>query len=542
MRIGFVSDEYYVALADVVVEIAGGSLSAPLSVRSTARGGIDASIAAGRYEVTLAKDGYGAKRVQVDVDPSRPPHQFRLLKDDLLGFMWPKWVAAGDSSEFRVHAVEEYELSLWRYGLDKQLIRPLGWYDEHGPRATAQIVPDGDFTQTGVRWNQEGYPPGQQGQMIVAPERSGLYYLHARTRSGRFFSFPWIVAPRAPAAPIAVLAGTNTWNAYNRFGGRSNYVNPTSLPPEPIVNARQDMPRYKDSRPFALWRPRDAEYAPISFERPDPTCHVPERDEATDPIAGRMPCVAAPAEWRTLAWLEREGFTYDLYADAQLDAGRLPLDAYKVLVLAVHPEYWSRRMYQQVKQWVHERGGRLMYLGGNGVNCEVVLDEAAGTMRCLTHLASRDGGMGGDIDQPDRALESRLHRTLESEANLLGVVCSETGIMTAAPYRVVDASHWAFEGTGLRDDDVFGERSLHERIPGGASGHETDKMSASSPAGTRRLAKGLNPDDGGAEIVSYETASGGAVFSVGSITYVSSLLVDEAVSTITRNVVSRFLR
>jgi hypothetical protein len=75
----------------------------------------------------------------------------------------------------------------------------------------------------------------------------------------------------------------------------------------------------------------------------------------------------------------------------------------------------------------------------------------------------------------------------------------------------------------------------------GASGHETDKMSVSSPTGTRRLAKGQNPDDGGAEIVAYETASGGAVFSVGSITYPASLLVDEAVSRVTANVLSRFL-
>ena len=43
--------------------------------------------------------------------------------------------------------------------------------------------------------------------------------------------------------------------------------------------------------------------------------------------------------------------------------------------------------------------------------------------------------------------------------------------MTAAPYRVVDGSHWAFEGTGLANGDEFGQRSLHERIPGGASGH-----------------------------------------------------------------------
>src|SRR5207248_3587163 len=105
--------------------------------------------------------------------------------------------------------------------------------------------------------------------------------------------------------------------------------------------------------------------------------------------------------------------------------------------------------------------------------------------------------------------ESRFARRQESEAALLGVVFDPRGIMTAAPYRVADAAHWAFEGTGLKDGDLFGTRSLHVRCPGGASGHETDKRSAGSPGGVRLLAKGMNPDDGGAEMACYETPSGG---------------------------------
>ena len=134
-----------------------------------------------------------------------------------------------------------------------------------------------------------------------------------------------------------------------------------------------------------------------------------------------------------------------------------------------------------------------------------------------------------------------MHRTLESEANLLGVVCTSEGLMTAAPYRVLDESHWAFEGTGLQNGDLFGKKTLHERVPGGASGHETDKRSASSPANTLLLAKVSNPENGGAEIVYHEPGSGGAVFSVGSMTWVPALLVDEHVSRITRNVLDRFL-
>ena len=117
---------------------------------------------------------------------------------------------------------------------------------------------------------------------------------------------------------------------------------------------------------------------------------------------------------------------------------------------------------------------------------------------------------------------------------------TETGIMTAAPFRVCDASHWAFAGTGLSEGDLFGRESLHRRCPGGASGHETDKISPSSPRNIQCLAKGTNVDHGGAELTYYETPSGGAVFSAGSITWPSAILVDEQISQITANVLARF--
>ena len=114
--------------------------------------------------------------------------------------------------------------------------------------------------------------------------------------------------------------------------------------------------------------------------------------------------------------------------------------------------------------------------------------------------------------------------------------------MTGAPYRVKDASHWIYAGTGLKNGDLFGEKSLHMRCPGGASGHETDKVTPWTPKGTVHLAKGLNPDNGGADMVYYEKPGGGQVFSAGSIAWTASIFVDDKVSKITRNVIERFLK
>ncbi len=535
--LAYVSDEMYVALADVAGEFESEQTGEITLLRSSPRGAFYGDLKPGRYRVTLSKSGYGAK-TSTAVLGGEPAFQFRLLRDGVLGYMWPRWVRGGEKAEYRVHSVEQYQLTLWRYGWKKELVRMIAWVDEHGPQANRQVLPDGDFTQAGVRWNNDGYP---NPPTIVAPERSGLYYLWAKTPSGGAFSFPWVVAPPRPQAKIAVLASTNTWNAYNNFGGRSNYINPNGLPERPVVNARQDLDRFQKPSPFGTWRWKDEEYLPLSFDRPEPNNHLFDDPEVTDPVRGRVQCGQTPGEWRLLGWLEREGFDHDLYAEAQLHDGTLDLDAYRVLILSIHPEYWTREMYLSVKRWVFERGGRLMYLAGNGLNCEVTLTRD-GVMRCLSHVNSLHGELGGHSEDGSVEYESRMHRTLESEASLLGVVCTAAGLMTAAPYRVVDASHWVFEGTGLRDGDLFGENTLHERVPGGASGHETDKRSASSPANTVLLAKGANPDDGGAEVVCHEPASGGAVFSVGSITWIPALFPDQHVSRITRNVLTRFLR
>lgn len=530
--IAYVSDEDYVALAGVQAEFESLETGQISLGHSSPRGALYADLPPGRYRVTLAKDGYGSKWVECELGTAGTL-QFRLLRDGLLGYMWPKWVRVGERSEVRLHSVEQCQLTLWRYGLQKEFVRMISWYDEHGPRSIMQITPDADFTQTGVTWNKLGYPAPHPQQFVTAPDRSGLYYFWARTPSGQTFSFPWVVAPAQPKARLAVLASTNTWNAYNNFGGRSNYINPAGLPPTPTVNARLDLDRYTQAE--SVWRFQDQEFKPLSFDRPEPHNHIFDNspwdgNQITSPIPGRMQCGQAPAEWRFLGWLEREGQEYDYYAEGQLHDGTLPLDAYRVLALSVHPEYWTREMYFKLKQWVFARGGRLMYLGGNGLNCEVTLHEN-GTMRCLSY---------DDRTDPASGHESRMHRTTESEANLLGVVFTYTGAMTAAPYRVLDQSHWILKGTGLRNGDLFGEKTLHERVPGGASGHETDKVSPSSPGNVQSIAKGINPDVGGAELIYCETGRG-AVFSVGSITWVSALFTDPQVSRITRNVLERFL-
>jgi N,N-dimethylformamidase len=523
--IGYVSDERDAAVAGASVELLSGGES--VAVTSRASGAVWADVAPGAYDAVLARDGFGSKRARVELAPGRPV-RWRLLADGLLGYAWPKCVVAGQRAELRIHASGPYRLELWRHGWRRELVADLGRFDGHSPDGLRQTLPDGDVAALGARWGAAEHV-GDPRHTVTAPERSGLYWFQLRALDGASFSFPWVVAPARPAQPIAVLASDITWNAYNDFGGRSNYVSPTGLPEQPSVFAKHEDVWFSDPE-LPPWLGADCD--PLSFDRPERDNQVEPDGEITDPIERRGGEHLAPAEWRLLAWLEREGFAHDLYGETQLAAGVLDLDRYRVVVLSTHPEYWTRAMYERLKRWV-EGGGRLLYLGGNGIDCEVELD-GAGAMRVL------NGDLRRVHADPAR-YDSRFGLRGESAAALLGVACTMTGYETGAPYRVADAGHWALEGTGLRDGELFGHASLDRRCPGGASGHETDKRSRNAPAGVHLIAKGTNPDEGGAELVHVAGPGRGEVFSAGSISYACAIAVDDHISAITANVLRRFL-
>src|SRR5271156_1818967 len=87
MLIGYVSNENYVALGDVLIEFTNDQ-GESWEVRSRASGSIHADLPPGEYLVTLSKPGFGSKRVRM-TPQSWQPYHFRLLSDCLLGYAWP---------------------------------------------------------------------------------------------------------------------------------------------------------------------------------------------------------------------------------------------------------------------------------------------------------------------------------------------------------------------------------------------------------------------------------------------------------------------
>lgn len=195
-------------------------------------------------------------------------------------------------------------------------------------------------------------------------------------------------------------------------------------------------------------------------------------------------------------------------------------------------------MYEKLKKWV-EQGGRLLYLGGNGINCSV---ELVGDSMIVFDMDLSDWLPHRAYSGEGALIPSRFGLRHETESNLLGVVMSFAGMGTGAPYKVIEPTHPIFAGTGLQAGELFGFETLAVRCPGGASGHETDKMDSASPAGTKLIAQGTNGPGAGADLVSYSNERGGLVISVGSINWGAGLPIDATLSKITRNMFEIALR
>lgn len=89
------------------------------------------------------------------------------------------------------------------------------------------------------------------------------------------------------------------------------------------------------------------------------------------------------ADTHILGWLDHIGQEIDVITDedVHVDGLRL-LDRYNVIVTGTHPEYYTRNMIETVQAFA-DRGGRLMYLGGNGFYWVVSFNEdMPGIMEC----------------------------------------------------------------------------------------------------------------------------------------------------------------
>lgn len=276
-----------------------------------------------------------------------------------------------------------------------------------------------------------------------------------------------------------------------------------------------------------------------------------------------------PVDGALLGFLEHLGVSYDILTDDDLHSeGYRALSGYDCVLTGNHPEYCSAQMLDALDAFTH-RGGRLCYLGGNGFYWRVSVCPEVGTIEVRRaedgtrawiaapgeSYHAMDGGYGGLWRRLGRAPNTLVDVGFAAQGDF-----DHSGYYLVAPSAREGQGAFALQGvTG----ESFGDYGW---LGGGAAGQEIDRADpalgtspdtevlASStghaPAMMRTIEEMLSTvppfedPKARADVTFRSIPGGGAVFSVGSMTWIASLDhngFENEVARITQNVIRRFL-
>jgi hypothetical protein len=422
---------------------------------------------------------------------------WRSTERPVEGYCWPLSAAAGERISFSTSGGGESTVTIKRHTSTSAVIDTVT-VKELTIDSPTQVTDPAPWS-TGCGWTETF------GVQVETSWQSGIYSALCVDSKGGTADITFVVRPSpAERSEVMLLANANSWLAYNGWGGQSKYSG----------------------------------LARTSFLRPMPNASPDGEYHLTR------------GELWIHGWLETAGYRPDVYTDLDFHENGCDASQYKLLVVGTHPEYWTTQMYDNLVDYL-DNGGSLAYLGGNG------LFETGDYDAARAEMVFRQGVEGG-------ARVPALFRALsppKPERAILGVA-TERCAVTGSPYQVLAADHPLFDGTGLVDGEMFGNSGLNDGFGNGkASGWEVDTASGigaisipwdcainepdpipadGPPTDVKILASGLHDGVGpGADMTYYDHSGGGFVFSVGSLTFGGSLVVDPAIQQLMHNVLAR---
>jgi N,N-dimethylformamidase len=401
---------------------------------------------------------------------------------------------------------------------------------------------------------------------VPAGTRSGAYA--ARITAGDAQDhIPFFVRPATASGPILYLMPTNSYLAYaNEMIVHHVPVGQAILSHAAVLNDLEadyfQDPRYGRST-YDLYTD-GAGVCYTSWKRPIINMRPKWRSSAIGTTW------QFPRDLSLIAWLEHHNYAYDVATDHDLAANPDLLKDYKVVLTGSHPEYWSEKGLNQLEDYIAD-GGRLMYLGGNGFYWVVSYRDGEPE---FMEVRKGEAGMRawqaepGEYYHQTSAERGGIWRNrARPPQKLTGVGFTTQGFDECHPYRrMPDSYHrsvsWIFDGV---EGEVFGDFGL---ALGGAAGLETERydLELGTPPHTKLLASSTGYSDNYAGVVEdilfnhpgtlgtqsetvradmtyFTAANDGAVFSTGSIAWISALPCfgfSNNVSQIMKNVLDAF--
>lgn len=508
--------------------------------------------------------------------------------DEIEGYAGRLSFSPGESAVLHVSTkADAYDVVVERWGAQRVEV----WRQE-GIEGVYTPVP-ADSDSNGCRW------PGSVEVHIDDDWQSGFYLVtltaHGVSAAGSIAHAGFVVRsgakPGARTNRVVLVLATNTWNAYNNWGGKSLYTGGNQ------VSFRRPFGRGMLCRPEVERDDRKAR--PTRWgEEPDVDGLIFQDYRFAQ---GYPPAIGSSGwftfERRFVEWAESDGYFFDFAISADLEADPSVLDGYDLVLSVGHDEYWSAGQRLAVERFV-ERGGNLASFSGNTMFWQVRLDgdeaDPCGSMVCHKYTAHRTDPVAQTT--PELTSGMWCDPTVGNpEWRLLGGGSAfglyyrfGAAVMRGSGgFTVYRDDHWLLENTGLRYGDVLGAKH-------GAVGYETlgvplqldeyqlpvvvdrpdlptdvevvayvpasncgmgeypKSISALSDQGdlefiAERVYGGVNEDSlkrarhgNAVMLVCRPFAGGGEVVTVGTTDWAFALSDDEPVAQVTRNVIDRY--
>ncbi|MGK0188054.1 MAG: mono/diheme cytochrome c family protein/glucose/arabinose dehydrogenase [Verrucomicrobiales bacterium] len=339
-----------------------------------------------------------------------------IAAQSIEGYPGKRSYVAGEELTFHVSAdFDQFDVEIARIGAQRKVV-----WSKQGVAGKKHPVP-AHASSHGCDW------PTAFSLEVPESWPSGCYEAWTKSGDVRGNRMFFVVRSSSPGRDTKILLqfSTNTYNAYNGWGGFSLYT---------------------------YWGPDnwDKKHAP--------------GDELGRRVTFQRPFGGIDRNWELpfIQWAENNGYLIDYAINSDLEFHPQLLEHYQLVLSVGHDEYWSTPMRDHLEAFI-ARGGNVAFFSGN-VSCWQVRSEDDGNdLVCWKEAFEQD-----PLYRPEgHPLLSTLwshHLVKRPENQLTGVGFLRGGFHKShgqfmdgsGAYKVHRPDHWVFEGTGLTEGKEFG--------------------------------------------------------------------------------------
>ena len=438
----------------------------------------------------------------------------RLRSVDIEGYVSKTSFEPGDSVDFMVSMFPagNFKIDIYRMGFYNgaggRLMASLGSY-----KAETQEVPFMGMERIRqCRWEKSA-------TFKIPNDWPSGVYLGKLTRDEEFGcqSYVIFVVKEKRKVDVLVQVSDLTWQSYNKWPSNDS-----------IYQDGTTNPYYSGSRESS----KDNATVRVSFDRPyakyQQVMDVPQSIGSGEFLLWEFPLVY---------WLEENGYDVKYCSNIDIDEDPSILDSAKVFISSGHDEYWSYKMFEEVKK-ARDNGLSIAFLSGNSVGWDIEFYDSNVTGEKFRGFSRKRG--------------------MPNEDELMGVKTYGPGY---GDWVVTDENHWVYENTKMVNGDrIVGIIGFeHHGTPADIAGLEVIATSPLYGCQKERLSLGPHTDVPVHHGIIYPGGQGGWVFNAGSVWWNEGLSnppghipartphcggtlgVDDRVQKITSNVLNRMI-